>query len=121
MISCNKNSIIFRLTLIVLIVESHWTEEKNHNLKNVDNSSKAEQHCWHTETFDIIEPCHPCSEFEIASRSVEACIPTHFKEGIKCHVSGKTQRRYEEMEHVRCKNLLNLFIVFFIFIPAVPK
>lgn len=84
---------VCRLTLVVLIVESHWTDQNNEQLKNVDNSSKAEQHCWQTETFEVVEPCHLCSKLEIDSGSVEACLPTHFKEVIKCKNSGITYRR----------------------------
>lgn len=78
--------------MIVLIVESRWTGQNNNHSNSVDNSSKPE-HCWQTETFEILEVCHPCNEFEINSKSVEACIPTKFKETIRCSLSGKTQRR----------------------------
>lgn len=78
----------------MLVVESHWTEQSSTAVRHAANSTKIEPHCWDTESFEIIEPCHLCSEFEVASRSIEACYPTHYKEIIKCHVSGKTQRRY---------------------------
>lgn len=49
-----------RLTILVLIVESHWTDHnkqaRKHNFLVEQNSS-----CWEKEKFDVIKDCEPCS------------------------------------------------------------
>jgi hypothetical protein len=82
------------LTLLVLIVESHWTSGNGRNHAAViDKNSSNENNCWLHEEFEIIHACHLCSDFEITSRSVAECIPTHFKETLSCKVSGKVVNR----------------------------
>jgi hypothetical protein len=54
--------ICYRLTLLVLIVESHWTSGNGRNhVAVVDKNSSNENNCWLHEEFEIIELCHPCS------------------------------------------------------------
>ncbi|XP_017773548.1 PREDICTED: protein JTB [Nicrophorus vespilloides] len=79
------------LTILVLIVESHWTEHTNPSRKRVfiveQNST-----CFEKEHFEIIKECEPCTEFEIASKSIGVCIHTHYKEVLRC-ASGETVTR----------------------------
>ncbi|XP_066990906.1 protein JTB isoform X2 [Anabrus simplex] len=82
----------WRLTLLVLVVESHFTSgtSRNHHGSVSKNSSSE---CWTREEYDIIEPCHPCTDFEITSQSNGVCLKTHFKEVLKCQKSGVTVTR----------------------------
>lgn len=74
--------------MVVLIVESRWTT--NSNINSLTNTSND---CWVKEKFQIVEECHPCTNFEVASKSVEACLNTKYKEVLQCEFTGKVQRR----------------------------
>ncbi|XP_065168582.1 protein JTB [Atheta coriaria] len=79
------------LTVLVLIVESHWTDRTNPSRKRIfiveQNSS-----CFEKEHFEIVNECEPCTDFEIASKSIGVCIHTHYKEVLKC-AGGETVTR----------------------------
>ncbi|KAJ8912553.1 hypothetical protein NQ315_006625 [Exocentrus adspersus] len=79
------------LTVLVLIIESHWTENNKHirkqNFVIEQNSS-----CWEKDKYEVVRDCEPCSEFELRSRSIGVCIHTHFKEVLKC-ANGETVTR----------------------------
>lgn len=98
--SCTKRRMILAitflggLTLLVLVVESNWTSGNGRNyVAAVDKNSSNENNCWLHEEFEIVEVCHPCTDFEITSKSVGVCVPTHFKETISCKLSGKVVSR----------------------------
>lgn len=78
----------FSLTILVLIVESHWTTEKADSKPVVENQENNTS-CSPGEPFEVVNECHPCSAFEIASESVGVCVHARFKEVIKCK-SGET-------------------------------
>lgn len=98
--SCTKKRMIFGITLLggltlfVLMLESHWASGKKSHIGGVpEKNATNENNCWLNEEFEVIEECHPCSDFEITSKSNGVCVPTHFKETIKCKVSGKIINR----------------------------
>ncbi|XP_055303295.1 protein JTB [Sitodiplosis mosellana] len=92
--SCPKKRMVFAITLltiatiIVLIVESHWTESSPRRKFVIENNST----CYLREEFEIIRDCHPCTDFEIASKSQGVCVHTHNKEVLRCK-SGETVSR----------------------------
>lgn len=50
----------FRLTILVLVVESNWTDTGSRHYKNfpaVENNST----CWLTQKYEVINDCHPCT------------------------------------------------------------
>lgn len=73
------------LTIFVLIVESRWTTNSRHTYFRIEQNST----CKTNEEFEIIKDCHPCTAFEIASKSQGVCIHTHYKEILRCK-SGET-------------------------------
>lgn len=103
---CDSYLNISRATIIVLIVESRWTESPRRNFIIESNST-----CYLHEDFEIIRNCHPCtgteemkfkshvrkliryflflSDYEIASKSQGVCVHTHNKEVLRCK-SGET-------------------------------
>lgn len=85
-------SIVFLggLTLLVLIIESHWTDNNTHLVATI--STNQTSNCWLKESFRIIEQCHPCTDFEITSQSNPACKETRYKEAVECETSGKVYR-----------------------------
>ncbi|XP_069672277.1 protein JTB isoform X1 [Periplaneta americana] len=98
--SCTKKRMILAitflggLTLLVLIVESHWTSGSSRNHVGVaEKNATNENNCWLHEDFEIVEPCHLCTEFEITSKSNGVCVPTKFKETLRCKSSGKVVSR----------------------------
>ncbi|XP_048515189.1 protein JTB isoform X2 [Athalia rosae] len=84
------HSVFGRLTILVLIIESHWTEGSDTKLfiETVENNST----CWQREQYEVISACHPCTAFEIASKSIGVCIHTSYKEVLKCK-NGETVTR----------------------------
>lgn len=98
-----------RLTILVLIIESRWTESPRPRQFIIENNST----CWLREEYTIIQDCHPCTgmfflnfhivtfifiiffniAFEITSKSKGVCIHTHNKEVLKCKPSGETVSR----------------------------
>ncbi|PNF34632.1 hypothetical protein B7P43_G05866 [Cryptotermes secundus] len=103
--SCTKRRMILAmtflggLTLLVLFVESNWTPGNGRNhVAVVDRNSSNENNCWLYEESETVEACHPCTEFEIRSKSVGVCVPTYFKETLSCKLSGKVvSRRCDEV------------------------
>lgn len=91
--TCPKKRMVFAITLltiatiIVLIVESRWTESPRRKFIIENNST-----CYLREEYEIISDCHPCTDFEIASKSQGVCIHTHNKEVLRCK-SGETVSR----------------------------
>uniref|UniRef100_T1HFL2 Protein JTB n=1 Tax=Rhodnius prolixus TaxID=13249 RepID=T1HFL2_RHOPR len=82
------------LTVIVLVYESQWAFEAsnyNHfgNYSNLYKNLTDADFCWLNEEYSVVESCHPCSDFEVASKSNKACVQTQFKEAVKCHKTGK--------------------------------
>ncbi|XP_012277445.1 protein JTB isoform X2 [Orussus abietinus] len=72
----------YRLTVLVLIVESHWTETTSSKpyIENFENNSA----CATNEEVEVISECQPCTAFEIASKSIGVCAHARYKEIIKC-------------------------------------
>ncbi|XP_076176728.1 jumping translocation breakpoint protein JTBR [Ptiloglossa arizonensis] len=69
------------LTVLVLIVESHWTDSSNKlYLEALENNTI----CISGEEYEITSECHPCTAFEIASKSIDVCIRARYKEVLKC-------------------------------------
>lgn len=76
------------LTVLALIIESHWTDIPNKlYVDNFENSS-----CISGEEYEVISECHPCTAFEIASESIGVCVHARYKEVLKCR-SGETITR----------------------------
>ncbi|KAG5870806.1 hypothetical protein JTB14_005356 [Gonioctena quinquepunctata] len=79
------------LTILVLVVESNWTESNKRNRKSnfvVEQNST----CFETEKYEVVKECEPCSAFEIRSKNIGVCIHTHYKEVLKC-ANGETVTR----------------------------
>lgn len=86
------------LTLLVLIVESHWTAGNTRALQHtVENNGSSVELCWLNEEYEVVEQCHPCTDFEVTSNSNKVCAPTHFKEAVNCKKSGKVYRSCEKV------------------------
>lgn len=52
----------FRLTLLVLIFESHWTNESGHHYSRHSHKNTTQgSGCWLTEEFEIVKDCAPCT------------------------------------------------------------
>lgn len=67
----------------------------NPAMKNVsdqlsENALKERFGCWEVEQFDVKKPCARCSNFELKSRHLSACLATGYKEEVYCHKSGLT-------------------------------
>ncbi|XP_051167498.1 uncharacterized protein LOC127285494 [Leptopilina boulardi] len=93
---CTKKRMLFvitllgGLTILVLIVESHWTDSSTSKpfVEVFENNSS----CLNGETYEIIDECQPCTSLEIASKSIGICIHMRYKEIIRCK-SGETVTR----------------------------
>ncbi|KAM3966161.1 jumping translocation breakpoint protein JTBR [Aphomia sociella] len=82
------------LTIVVLILESHLAEtlSGSQRMKNKTFPTENNSTCWMHQPYKIISECHPCSDFEIRSKSIGVCIHTSFKEILKCD-NGETVTR----------------------------
>ncbi|KAJ8664366.1 hypothetical protein QAD02_006028 [Eretmocerus hayati] len=86
--SCSKKRMLLGitflggLTVLVLIIESHWTDSAGGNI--LVKSVEANSTCLSGDEYEIVSECHPCTEFEIASQSVGVCTKARFKEEIEC-------------------------------------
>lgn len=78
------------LTLLDLIIESHWTNESHAYPSTLDKVSSAnnsidKELCFLTEYAVVVGKCEPCSDFEIVSGISKVCNRTHrFKIAVKC-------------------------------------
>ncbi|XP_017843360.2 protein JTB [Drosophila busckii] len=80
------------VTILVLIIESRYAADGNQMRRRgqqfiIENNSTT--NCWKHEPYTVVKECHPCSEFELVSRSLGVCIHTHYKEVLRCK-SGET-------------------------------
>lgn len=78
------------ITILVLIIESRYAAEGSLARRRgqqfiIENNST----CWKHETYTVLEECHPCTDYDIVSRSLGVCIHTHYKEVLRCK-SGET-------------------------------
>lgn len=81
---------INRLTVLVLIIESHWTEGAGKlYIKNFEPNST----CISGDNYKVLSECHPCTAFEIASQSIGVCTKARYKEVIECDSGEKITRR----------------------------
>lgn len=91
MITRINSFIFYRLTVLALIIESHWTSSSNKlYIDNFENNSS----CISNDEYEIISECHPCTAFEIASESIGVCIHARYKEVLKCKSGETITRRY---------------------------
>ncbi|XP_072947465.1 protein JTB [Epargyreus clarus] len=82
------------LTIVILILESQLAEtlSGNHRMRNKTFPTENNSTCWKDQPYKVISECHPCSDFEIKSKSIGVCIHTSFKEILKCE-NGETVTR----------------------------
>lgn len=76
------------LTVLVLVIESNWTGTHRQKQFIIEDNST----CWRREDYTIIQDCHPCTAYEIASKSQGVCVHTNNKEVLRCK-SGETVSR----------------------------
>jgi len=72
------------VTIVVLIIESRYADEATRKSKSQQFLIENNSTCWRTEDYTVLQECHPCSEFDIVSKSLGVCVHTHFKEVLKC-------------------------------------
>ncbi|KAL1512818.1 hypothetical protein ABEB36_002341 [Hypothenemus hampei] len=72
------------LTIVVLIVESHWTDNNRSTSKK--NTFIVEQNstCFEKGPYEVVKDCEPCTAFELRSKTLGVCIDTQYKEVLKC-------------------------------------
>lgn len=89
--NCQRHHMVLGLgaltvvTILVLIIESRYAAEGSLARRRgqqfvIENNST----CWKHETYTVVEECHPCTDFDIVSRSLGVCIHTHYKEILRC-------------------------------------
>ncbi|CAO1392967.1 unnamed protein product [Diamesa hyperborea] len=100
--------ILISLTILVLIIESEWeTLSPKPKQFLIENNST----CYLREEWKTIEACHPCTKFEIASKSQGVCVHTHNKEILRCHSGEIVIRSCDKVAWLEEKNFW-LFEVF---------
>ncbi|KAG8040605.1 hypothetical protein G9C98_002601 [Cotesia typhae] len=100
--SCTKKRMLLAVTLLggltvlVLIVESQWTDSTNNKpfIENLERNAT----CTTNGDYEIITECHPCTAFEIASKSIGVCIHSRYKEILRCKTGETVTRRNSSLK-----------------------
>ncbi|XP_060519894.1 protein JTB [Cylas formicarius] len=72
------------LTIVILIVESHWTDNERISSKRRSFIVEQNSTCWEKESYEVVKDCEPCTPFELRSKTLGVCIHTKYKEILKC-------------------------------------
>ncbi|XP_020799983.1 protein JTB [Drosophila serrata] len=72
------------VTILVLIVESRYAADGPRRNREQQFIIENNSTCWRHEKYTVVQECHPCSDFDIVSRSLGVCIHTHYKELLRC-------------------------------------
>ncbi|XP_017060057.1 protein JTB [Drosophila ficusphila] len=101
------------VTILVLFVESRYAAEgprrREPQFVIEDNST-----CWRNEKYSVVEECHPCSEFDIVSRSLGVCIHTHYKEVLRCQSGEIVTRSCDRVALIEQMNFLKFEVLCFV-------
>lgn len=101
------------VTILVLIVESRYAAEGPRRREQqfvIENNST----CWRHEKYTVVQECHPCSEFDIVSKSLGVCIHTHYKELLRCQSGEIVTRSCDRVALIEQRNFLKFEILCFI-------
>lgn len=101
----------FRLTILVLIVESEWDliSPKPNNFPVEKNST-----CYLREEYQTLEHCSPCLPFEIQlakSQKEGVCFHTHNKEVLRCKSGEIVIKSCDKIAWLEERNFY-IFVVF---------
>ncbi|XP_057324361.1 uncharacterized protein LOC130667009 [Microplitis mediator] len=116
--SCTKKRMLLAvtllggLTILVLIVESQWTDSEN-NKPYVENLERNAT-CTTNGDYEIISECHPCTAFEIASKSIGVCIHSRYKEILRCKTGETVTRSCDRVAWLEERAFLKFQAVTFI-------
>ncbi|XP_008544150.1 uncharacterized protein LOC103568906 [Microplitis demolitor] len=116
--SCTKKRMLLAvtllggLTILVLIVESQWTDSEN-NKPYVENLERNAT-CTTNGDYEIISECHPCTAFEIASKSIGVCIHSRYKEILRCKTGETVTRSCDRVAWLEERAFLKFQAVMFI-------
>ncbi|KAF4521912.1 hypothetical protein B566_EDAN007467 [Ephemera danica] len=109
--SCSKKQMLIAililggLTILILILESYWTNEKIHTrFSLLHKNATVVDTCWLTEDYEVIDDCQPCTAFELTSKSVPACVATGYKQVLICKNSGKVLRGCDKVAWIEERN-----------------
>ncbi|XP_030385663.1 protein JTB [Scaptodrosophila lebanonensis] len=121
--NCQKHHMVLGLgaltlvTILVLIIESRYAADGG-----VGSRRRAQQQfaiennstCWKQGPYTVIQECHPCSEFDIVSRSVGVCIHTHYKELLKCQNGEIVTKSCDRVALIDQRNFIKFEILCFV-------
>ncbi|XP_055912000.1 protein JTB [Eupeodes corollae] len=101
--------ILVACTIIIIIIESNISvrEENFQPQVVIENNST----CWLREDYEVIEECHPCTEFEVVSKSLGVCINTHYKELLRCKSGEIVTRSCDHVAAIERRNLIIFTVV----------
>ncbi|KAH8275023.1 hypothetical protein KR018_011324 [Drosophila ironensis] len=103
------------VTVVVLIVESRYAADGPRRSRDRDQQFVIENNstCWRHEPYTVVEECHPCSEFDIVSRSLGVCIHTHYKELLRCQSGEIVTRSCDRVALIEQRNFLKFELLCF--------
>lgn len=111
--------------MVVLIVESHWTDGNRRSSKKNNFIVEQNSTCFEKEPYEVVKDCEPCTPFELRSKSLGVCIHTQYKEVLKCS-NGEIVTRscdkaayYDEQAFWRFEGFMfGMSVVFMVFVTA---
>ncbi|KAH8395055.1 hypothetical protein KR215_006937 [Drosophila sulfurigaster] len=119
--NCQRHHMVLGLgaltlvTILVLIVESRYAAEgsvarrRNQQFVIENNST-----CWKHEPYTVVQECHPCSDFDIVSRSLGVCIHTHYKEVLRCQSGEIVTKSCDRVALIEQRNFLKFELFTFV-------
>ncbi|KAH0540608.1 uncharacterized protein LOC123259088 [Cotesia glomerata] len=116
--SCTKKRMLLAVTLLggltvlVLIVESQWTDSTSNKpyIENLEHNAT----CTTNGDYEIITECHPCTAFEIASKSIGVCIHSRYKEILRCKTGETVTRSCDRVAWLEEREFLKFQGVMFV-------
>ncbi|XP_037951603.1 protein JTB [Teleopsis dalmanni] len=118
--SCQKQHMLLGLgllvgvTIVVLIIESRLATDTGRHGRTQQFLIENNSTCWKREEYTVIQECHPCTDFDIVSRSLGVCIHTHYKEVLRCKSGETVTKSCDRVALIDQRNFIKFEIICFI-------
>lgn len=103
--------ILVACTIIIIIIESSNISDDDKQKTPPQTIIENNSTCYLREEYQVIEQCHPCTEFEVVSKSLGVCIHTHYKEVLKCKSGEIVTRSCDRVAEIERKNLIIFTVI----------
>lgn len=106
--------LLVALTVVVLMLESHYAiigpERKAQDRQYIIENNST---CWQQQTYDIIQACHKCSDYDSVARRSGICVLSKYKEVLRCLNGEIVIRSCDRVVDIERKNFHIFLLVTF--------